>query len=233
MVGWTLWWALTPLWLLAALDQRPDHLDANDSLSGEWESIDPSSGGYVTRVQFGTGILRRVVSIQRGRYEIAGQKILLETEAAPGDAPIQETVPFRFECAGLVLEDSPEPRMLWPTPAMFKRAESPMVGRWNNTLTKLQPQGNRTGSSQLVVKTTFDSLTWEFRPDGTFLRETFTDRGSEGGIFQKQGSSIHIQFRYNSEPDHDEDWQIRTKARRLWITSGGKTLEYKHVQGFF
>jgi hypothetical protein len=194
---------LAPVWLVAwLLSLSPG---AQDPLLGEWQSVLPSPDGSFARILIGNGIRRKHVFIRNGRYQIQDQQLLLKFEPLRGGIASEQALPFRFVCPGMVLDEL----LLTPVGAPLRPARAPIVGRWFST-----------------------TFAWEFRPDGSFQRETLSQNDAENGAFLRQGDGIHVQFRVNSRPGHEEDWKIRTKARHLWITRNGETTEYRRMAGF-
>jgi hypothetical protein len=206
-----LWSPMLPALIPAALEALDNWSESHGSMFGMWESIHPLPDGRVTTIWIQQVVLRRRVSIQKGRYQVQGKQVVLKLEPSAGRASTEETVPIRFQCGDIVLEN----RVLSPRPRVLRQANGPIIGRWNNS------------------STANDSLTWDFRPDGTFQRETFTESQYEDGIIQRrEGGKIHVQFRINYAPDHQEDWEVRTHSDHLWITRDGQTEEYKRVADF-
>lgn len=213
--GGIAWWLLSPVWLFAwLLSLSPDN---HDPALGIWEPVFAPLDGSVTRIQIGSRIRRKRMLIRKGRYQIQGQKLLLKFEPFQEGTSSEQTLPFRFECTRLALDG----QWLTVASAQLRPASAPIVARWHDARWY-----------DTISKTEAELLAWEFRPDGTFQRETFTQSDQEDGVFLRQGDGIHVQFRGNSRPDHEEDWKIRAKSGHLWITRDGGTTEYKHVTDF-
>jgi hypothetical protein len=207
-IAYIIW---SPVLLPFLLEDLDTWNERHGPMFGVWESIHPLPDGRTSMLWIQQVILRRIVSIERGRYQVQGNQILLKFDPSAGRASADETVPIRFQCADIVIEN----RVLSPGPRAFRQANAPIAGRWNSSLT------------------TNDSLTWDFRPDGTFQRETFTESQYEDGLIQRrEEGKIHVQFRINQAPDHEEDWETRTHSDHLWITHDGHTEEYKRVADF-
>lgn len=212
-VGSILLWPLYLLVLCGAEDSYDD-----GPMSGIWESVHGLPNGSFRRIWIhGGGVYRRDVFNRKGRYRIDGESLILSFEdlkvGPPAESSIEETVQIRFQCANLILHDSRIPRVLTPDPAILRRADSPVVGRWNN----YSPT---------------EQQAWEFREDGTLQKEASSP--AETGFLQKTETGLHIQFKTANGPGpgYQEDWKIRTASDHLWITRNGETAGYKNVPNF-
>jgi hypothetical protein len=122
-----------------------------------------------------------------------------------------ETLPIHFKCASLLLDAV----ALTLDPKDLRRAGSPIVGRWHSEA---------------------GQQTWEFRPDGTFQKEVFSQ--VESGLVQKTETGFNLQFRETGKPFYEaktlyqEDWKVRTAHDHLFITRNGETVEYRPVPYF-
>ncbi len=211
--------ATAPLWLLVfiGLPETPE-----SPIPGSWESIQASSDGRITRTSLLAGsVLRRRLRVKTGSYRITGTTLHLNLDGSAGG---EKTVPIRFDCASLIVEDSPTPLILASATPQLARA--PIEGRWNGTETTYNFQVR-------PATTNVNSVIWEFLANGHFQSEEFTDSDTETGSYQRSDDGVlHIQFRTSTGAAHDEDWRVRIKSDRLWIIHDGATEEYRKTVNF-
>ena len=183
---------------------------------GNWESARPLPDGCLRRISISRGLVaQNLLSIRRGRYRLKARELQLSFEDPPTTTPIEEDIPIRFECASLILEESDGARSFASHPPLENRVDAPIVGRWGS-----------------AIDPSVEPTSWEFRPDGTFQKETFRLSDLENGGSQPRGNGLHVEFRSEGHTVHVEDWLTRMQAGHLWITVRGETAEYKRV-GYF
>jgi hypothetical protein len=193
----------------AILDGGLAKTDPKDPMLGSWESPEgPISGRIRTnRVEFtrngsapeNTGYVEQMdILVQEGKYRVDGGTLHL---SQVGNAP-EAVVDIRFECDVLVASNSTRVRRLRSTGIPLHGASAPIVGGWNES-----SEGERT--------------TWQFRPDGGFTITSIDRR--RHGQFAITNNRMKVAFGAAGS----EEWDVRRKSGRLFISIGGNVTEYQ------
>jgi len=196
-------------WALYAAVYRASH--PTDPIWGDWESIHHQTPGRteIDRIQFepnnrnattqDPGDIRRTnVVIEEGTYRVDGETLHV-TQLTGG---LEGDMPFHFECDALVAAASTRVHRLTPSKVQPHTAYAPVVGEW-------------------IEHWVGVPTTWEFKPDGV-LHIKRIER-PENGRFVRTKKSVKVTFPGTA----GEEWDVRVKSGRLFISNGGKVTEYK------
>jgi hypothetical protein len=176
----------------------------HDSMFGAWEPVDVSAGRIVRIELREPGqIIREEVMVRRGHYEMTGGQLQLKDKANG----TLETIPLRFVCDQLILEQAAVVHTLRTQYPQLQQATNPIIGTWLD--------GNRT-----------DGHYWDFSPSGEFT--IWTQIGRMQGSFEKTKTGIRVTWA-NAGGTRSEDWLIRRTSDHLVMTEGGKTTEYQRA----
>jgi hypothetical protein len=202
------WIVLSPL----ILDGPPENTNPSaDPIFGNWESIQGQTAGRIdiNRIAFRPAIPGVTpqrsgyvtwmnVVVQKGTYRVDGGALHL-TQLGSG---LDDVIPVRYECDTLVAATSSRFFRLKLTGDQAHRARSPIVGLWIESL-----EGAWT--------------TWQFKPDGAYQINSIAL--SKSGAFAKTKKGVKITFAGAAS----DEWDVRAKNGRLFVSSGGEVTEYK------